>query len=83
MPTTKYFYKYKLSCNHDKLRLEKKFKSMKELIDELKDPVGLCSRQTIYNIINKNGTNKKFKGVDIEKIREPIPIKRTITVEYL
>tara|TARA_R110000822_G_scaffold212024_1_gene347507 strand:+ start:141 stop:311 length:171 start_codon:yes stop_codon:yes gene_type:complete len=56
---------------------------MKELIDELKDPVGLCSRQTIYNIINKNGTNKKFKGVDIEKIREPIPIKRTITVEYL
>jgi hypothetical protein len=80
---TKYFYKYKLTCNHEKLTLEKKFKSMKELIDELKDPIGLCSRQTIYNIINKNGTNKKFKGVDIEKIREPIPIEKKIIITYL
>lgn len=80
---TKYYYKYKLTCNHEKLTMEKKFKSMKELIDELKDPIGLCSRQTIYNIMNNNGTNKKFKGVEIEKIREAIPIKRTITVEYL
>jgi len=83
MPTTKYFYKYKLSCQTDKLTLEKKYKSMKEVIDELKEPLGLCSRQSIYNIMNNKGLNKKFKGVSIEKIREPIKIKRKVTIEYL
>ena len=83
MPSTLYYYKYKLTCNHDKLTIEKKFKSMKELIDEVKDPLGLCSRQTIYNIINGIGMNKKFKGVEIEKIREAIPIRKKVIIEFL
>ena len=40
--------------------------------------------KTLIHVIDDGiGMNKKFKGVEIEKIREAIPIKKKVIIEFL
>lgn len=84
MPSTKFFNKYHVICDRDNFRLDKKYKSMKEICEDLKDsPIKLNSRVSIYNIINSVGKLYKYHQVKIYKIREPLPFKITVIKELV
>ena len=83
MPSTKFFNKYHVICDRENFKLDKKYKSMKEICEDLKDsPLELNSRVSIYNIMNNVGKLYKYHQVKIIKIREPLPYK-TIVIRKL
>tara|TARA_R110002020_G_scaffold140250_2_gene311585 strand:+ start:104 stop:364 length:261 start_codon:yes stop_codon:yes gene_type:complete len=82
MPSTKYFNKYRVISTRDEYPIDKRYKSMKAICDDLADsPLNINSRISIYNIINNN-VKYKYRDIKIEKIREPLPFK-TITTRVL
>lgn len=84
MPSTKFYNKYHVICDRENFKLDKKYKSMKDICQDLKDsPLELNSRVSIYNIINKIGKLYKYHNVKIIKIREPLPFKTTIIRELI
>ena len=84
MPSTKFFYKYHVICNRDDYKIDKKYKSMKDICADLKDsPFGLKSRGTIYNLMNNLGKLYKYNDLTITKIREPIPYRTIVTREFI
>ena len=83
MPSTKFYNKYHVVCERKEYKLDKKYKSMKDICDDLKDsPLQLNSRVSIYNIMNKIGKLYKYHQLTITKIREPLPF-RTIVIREL
>lgn len=79
MPTTKFFNKYHLICERPDLKINKKYRSVKEIINDLRESeLSITSRTTVYNIINNIGKNWKYYNVTIIKIREPLPYKESV-----
>ena len=84
MPPTKFYNKYHVVCDRENYKLDKKYKSMKDICEDLKDsPLLLKSRVSIYNIINQVGKLYKYHNVKIIKIREPLPFKTIVIRELI
>lgn len=84
MPPTKFFNKYHVICDRENYKLDKKYKSMKAICEDLKDsPLELNSRVSIYNIINNIGKLYKYHQLKIIKIREALPFKTTVIRELI
>ena len=84
MPSTKFFNKYHVVCDRENFKLNKKYKSMKDICEDLKDsPLELNSRVSIYNIMNNVGKLYKYHQVKITKIREPLPFKTIVIRELI
>ena len=79
MPTTKFYNKYHVVCDRPNLQIDKKYRSVKEIVNDLRNSdLNITSRTTIYNIMNSKGKNWKYYNVNILPIREPLPFKETI-----
>jgi hypothetical protein len=76
MVATKYIYKYQVISDRPDFKLNKKYVSIKKIIEDLKDsPLELKSRTSIYGIMYDKGYNYKFHDVKIYKIHEKIKTK--------
>lgn len=83
MPSTKYLNKYLVEITRPEYTLKKKYKSIKEILEDLKDTnYPISGRNAVYQIIKGNITYK-YRDFKITKIREPLKIKRTVIIEVL
>ena len=83
MPTTKYYYKYHVTINRNDFQLDKKYRSVKEILSDLKDSkYPLSGRNSVYQIMK--GLNKwKYTDMQIVKIREPLKVKKRMVVSII
>tara|TARA_R100001086_G_C11778279_1_gene242899 strand:+ start:169 stop:423 length:255 start_codon:yes stop_codon:yes gene_type:complete len=83
MPSTKYLNKYLVEISRPEFSLKKKYKSVKEILDDLKDTdYPISGRNAVYQIINGN-ICYKYRDFKITKIREPLKIKRRVIIEVI
>ena len=81
-----YFYKYICNAkNFDTnfINITVKAKSELDLIEKLKHKNIDMNRSAIYNLCRNKGKNLKYLGIDIKKIREPIPYRKRVVIEFL
>ena len=80
MPTTKYIYKYLVEINRPDFQLKKKYRSVKEILEDLRDsPYPITGRNAVYQIM-KGNISYKYIDFKISKIREHLKIKRRVVV---
>jgi len=76
MVATKYIYKYQVIADRPDFSINKKYVSIKKIIEDLKDsPLEIKSRTSIYGIMYNKGYNYKFHDIKIIKIHEKIKTK--------
>jgi hypothetical protein len=74
MAKSKYIYKYQVISTRPDYPLDKKYKSNKEIIEDLcNTPLNITNRTAIYNIIHRVGKLYKYHNIEIKNIREIIP----------
>jgi hypothetical protein len=84
MVATKYKYKYKVEAERDGVKIDQKFKSVKDLLEVTKEPpFFLSSRSSLYNVMNCVGKNYRYMGIKVYKIDEPIPVKKKLIVQII
>ncbi len=86
MCRNKYYLKYHVIIDRPYFKLDKKYKAMEDICDDLRDtPINLRSRVSIYNIMNNDEFSRpqKFWGVEIKKIRERLPTKTIVTKKII
>lgn len=75
MVQTKYINKYHVICDRDDYQCNKKHKSLKSIIKDLKDSPISISRSSIYKLTRNQNKNYKYHGLKILIINEIIPTK--------
>lgn len=75
MVQTKYINKYHVICDRDDYQCNKKHKSLKSIIEDLKDTPISISRSSIYKLTRNRNKNYKYHGLKILIINEIIPTK--------
>jgi hypothetical protein len=75
MVETKFRYKYHVICDRDDYKCNKKHKSLKSIMKDLKDTPISISRSSIYKITRNQNKNFKYHGLKILMINEIIPTK--------
>ena len=87
MPSTLYLLKYQVIINTPTLTLNKKYKSVKDILEDLKNTeYPISGRNAIYQIMTKKHKENpfyKYRGIEINKIREPLKIRRRIITEII
>ena len=84
MVATKYKYKYKVEAEREGVKIDQKFKSIKDLLQITKQPpFFLSSRSSAYNVMNSVGKNYRYIGMKIYKIDEAIPVRKKLVVEII
>ena len=83
MPTTKYYYKYHVTINRPDFQLDKKYRSVKEILTDLRtSKYPLAGRNSVYQVMK--GHNKwKYTDMKIIKIREPLKVKKRMIVSII
>lgn len=83
MPTTKYYFKYLVEITRPDFELTKKYKSVKEILEDLKETdYPIAGRNAVYQIMTGKKTYK-YRDFKITKIREPLKIKKRVIVEIV
>lgn len=74
MPKTIYYLKYhvQIKGEENELVVDKKYKSMEAIMDDIGYKYCILSRGTLYRIINKL-VKESYCNINIFKIKEPIP----------
>ena len=75
MVQTKYINKYHVICDREDYKCNKKHKSLKSIIKDLKDTPVAISRSSIYKLTRNQNKNYKYHGLKILMIKEIIPNK--------
>ena len=87
MPSTLYLLKYQVIINTPSLTLNKKYRSVKEILEDLRETeYPIAGRNAVYQIMTKKHKNNpfyKYRGIEINKIREPLKIKRRVVIEVI
>ena len=76
MVASKFYLKYHLKgIDRNGEPIDRKFKTIEELLDKVGDSCDIYNRGTVYKIINGLLKSDKYENIKILKIKEALPFK--------